>query len=44
MNPNHLRAAVKIGYDSMHNRVMAWLFVDGKRSTPRRAPATTCGR
>jgi PAS domain-containing protein len=33
MNPNHLRAAVKIGYDSMHNRVLAWLFVDGKRYT-----------
>lgn len=33
MNPNHLRAALKIGYDSMHNRVLAWLFVGGKKYT-----------
>jgi hypothetical protein len=33
MNPNHLRAAVKLGHDSMSNRVIAWLFVDGKKYT-----------
>lgn len=33
MNPNHLRAALKLGYDSMNNRVMAWLFHDGRKYT-----------
>lgn len=31
MNPNHLRAALKLGYDSMANRVLAWLFLDGRK-------------
>jgi hypothetical protein len=33
MNPNHLRAAVKLGYDPMTNKVMAWLFHDGWKYT-----------
>lgn len=33
MNPNHLRAALKLGYDPVTNKVMAWLFLDGKKFT-----------
>lgn len=33
MNPNHLRAAVKLGYDPVLNQVMAWLFHDGIKYT-----------
>jgi hypothetical protein len=31
MNPNHLRAALKLGHDPVTNRVLAWLFLDGKK-------------
>lgn len=31
MNPNQLRAALKIGYDPVRQREIAWLFLDGKR-------------
>jgi hypothetical protein len=33
MNPNHLRAALKLGYDRIMNRVQAWLFLDGVKYT-----------
>lgn len=32
-NPNHLRAALKLGYDAVTNKVLAWLFLDGKKYT-----------
>lgn len=31
MNPNHLRAGLKLGFDPMLGRVMAWLFLDGMK-------------
>lgn len=31
MNPNQLRAALKLGYDPVAEREIAWLFLDGKR-------------
>lgn len=33
MNPNHLRAALKLGHDPVTNKVMAWLFLDGVKFT-----------
>lgn len=33
MNPNHLRAALKLGYDPMENKVQAWLFHEGVKYT-----------
>src|SRR5690348_2406989 len=33
MNPNHLRAALKLGFDPVANTVMAWLFHDGIKYT-----------
>lgn len=39
MNPNQLRAALKIGYDRVRQREVAWLFVDGKRHQASR-PST----
>lgn len=33
MNPNHLRAALKLGYDIVENKVMAWLFLNGIKYT-----------
>ena len=31
LNPNQLRAALKIGYDPVISREIVWLFIDGKR-------------
>ncbi|MGW2666229.1 phage portal protein [Nocardia tengchongensis] len=37
MNPNQLRAALKIGYDPVREREIAWLFVGGMRHQASRA-------
>lgn len=43
MNPNQLRAALKIGYDPVLRREIAWLFLDGKRFQASRAASEYLG-
>ncbi len=43
MNPNQLKAALKVGYDPMLQREIVWLFVNGRRYRASRASTPMLG-
>lgn len=43
MNPNQLRAALKIGFDPVEQREIVWLFLDGQRHQASRAATQFLG-